>query len=146
MRLRDAVEWGCAMVLAAVFGGAAVPKILAPRSFALMVFRYQILPYTWINAVAIFLPWIELATAIALLVPGRWRRGGALISFAMLLVFSAALLFNLARGINVACGCFSVDPDAAHNALVSVIRDFALTAIAAVTLWLPRDPVMPSAS
>jgi hypothetical protein len=142
---RAMVEWICAIALAAVFAGASVSKILAPHSFALMVFRYQILPYALVNVAAIYLPWIELVTALALLAPGRWRRGAALMALAMLIVFTSALLFSLARGINVACGCFSVDPDATHNAIASVIRDFGLIALAAVTLWLPRDSSEPAA-
>lgn len=136
MKWRDTVEWIGALALAGVFGVAAIPKIANPESFALMVFRYKILPYALVNLAAIYLPWIELAIAMALLWPGRSRRGAALLALLLLVVFWAALLFNLARGINVACGCFSVDPDARHNAALSLIRDTLLIACAAVTFWL----------
>lgn len=142
MKARAILEWTGAVALAIVFMGAAIPKILDPHNFALIVFRYQILPYALVNVAAIYLPWIELVLAVALMWPGRARRGASLLAVLLLLVFSSALVFNLARGINVACGCFSVNPDARHNAIASIARDAVFLALAVATFWCStRDTV-----
>lgn len=131
--MRRAIEWLCAILLAVVFLAACIPKIASPHDFAVAVFRYQILPHGLINLAAIYLPWLELVSAVALLAPG-WRRGAALILFAMLAVFAAAMAFNLARGVNVSCGCFSVGEDAAVSGWWNVARNIALMAAAFVVL------------
>ncbi len=99
------------LVLGIMFLAACLPKILHPHEFALMLFRYQMLPYSCINLIAIFMPWIELIAALALLWP-RYSEGATVLLLGMLLVFTTAIVINLFRGINMACGCFSVDPNA----------------------------------
>ena len=64
----------CRLILAVIFLLASAPKIIAPHEFAIAVFRYQLLPDAAINLMAIFLPWIELVAAIAILIPARQRR------------------------------------------------------------------------
>lgn len=139
--MRRSLAWLCSIALAAVFAAACVPKIMAPHDFALMVFRYQLLPFALINIVAIYLPWLELASAVGLLFPAS-RRGAALVILAMLAVFTAALIFNIARGINIACGCFSVDESASVSGWWNVARNALLIALALVALRVrpAREP------
>ena len=113
---------------------AAVPKIIKPHDFAVAVFRYQLLPDAAINLAAIFLPWIELIAAIAILVP-RTRGGAAAILAALLAVFTAAIAINLVRGINISCGCFTLDADAGPIGWEEVARDLVFLALAGIVLW-----------
>jgi uncharacterized membrane protein YphA (DoxX/SURF4 family) len=115
----------CRLVVAAVFIAASIPKILEPHAFAVAVFRYQMLPFSLINLMAIFLPWIELVAGIALLAP-RWTPPAAAIILGMLIVFTVAIAVSQARGINIACGCFSVDPDAKHIGWWNLVRNSGL--------------------
>lgn len=131
--MRRALVILSSFALAVVFAWACIPKILAPHDFAVMVFRYQLLPFALINLVAIYLPWVELVSAAAVLFPAT-RRGAALILLVMLAVFTGALILNIARGINVACGCFSVDESAAVSGWWNVARNAALMAAALVVL------------
>lgn len=124
---------GCRLVLAAVFIGAAVLKILHPHDFALAVFRYQMLPYPWVNLAALTLPWIELLSGLALLLVPRLRDAAAAIILALLLVFTTAIAVNLARGVSIACGCFSVDPAAEKMGYWNLVRNAALILMAAWT-------------
>jgi uncharacterized membrane protein len=101
-------------VLAAVFIAAALPKICSPHDFAVAVFRYQMLPYAWVNAAALFLPWLELLCAVALIAAPRFRDAALTMILGLLLVFTAAIAINLYRGIDTACGCFTVKPGARH--------------------------------
>ena len=92
--------------LAVVFLGACIHKIVDPRAFAIDVATYDILPLVLVNLVAITLPWVELVAAVMLLI--GWRvRAGALLINGMMLVFLAALLIALARGLDMSCGCFA---------------------------------------
>lgn len=95
------------LALGALFAAAAIPKIADPPAFAHMVYNYRLLPGAAINAVAIALPWVELAAGAALLF-GFWKRTAAGIAGLLLLAFIAALSVNLARGNPVNCGCFSL--------------------------------------
>ncbi len=96
-------------IVAGSFLAASLPKIAQPDAFALAVFRYHLLPDSLVNLAAITLPWIELTTAVALLVGGSYRRPALCVVLALLVIFSAALAINLARGLDIACGCFTVD-------------------------------------
>ena len=124
----------CRLILAVVFLLASVPKIISPHDFAIAVFRYQLLPDAAINLMAIFLPWIELVAAIALLFP-RAGDGAAAILFGLLTVFTVAISIDLIRGINISCGCFTLDSDAGPIGWWEVVRDVGFMAAAGFVLW-----------
>ncbi|MDP2960428.1 MAG: MauE/DoxX family redox-associated membrane protein, partial [candidate division Zixibacteria bacterium] len=48
-----------------------------------------------------------------------------LISF-LLILFIIALSVNFLRGLDIACGCFTTDPDAKKEGAELLIRDFVL--------------------
>jgi putative oxidoreductase len=95
------------VVLGLVFISSASTKIAAPPAFAEMIWNYRILPGFLVNPLAIMLPWLEFAAGIGL-VFGVMQKGAALLIALMLLTFIVALASDLARGIAVDCGCFSV--------------------------------------
>jgi uncharacterized membrane protein YphA (DoxX/SURF4 family) len=95
------------LILGAIFIYAAIDKILHPEAFAKAVYNYRILPHLLINSTAIVLPWLELILGI-FLVLGLFREGGVGLVTFLLLVFLGAMAFNLARGLNIDCGCFSI--------------------------------------
>ena len=129
-RDRPLFGWLARLALAAVFLAACIAKIRDPETFALSVHRYRLLPGGMVNALAILLPWLELTTGIAILLPlSRWRAAGALLLFLMLAVFTGAISLNLARGIEASCGCFTTRADAAVSDAWNLLRNGAL-------LWL----------
>jgi uncharacterized membrane protein YphA (DoxX/SURF4 family) len=93
--------------LGGIFVYASYDKIIHPVPFAEIVYNYQILPDPLVNPASLFLPWIELLVGFSLIL-GVWVRGAVLISNLLLLVFFSALLFNMARGLDIDCGCFTV--------------------------------------
>lgn len=117
--------------LAALFIYAGLPKIIAPQAFALVVFRFHLLPGDMINTVALLLPWLEIFAALALLLP-TWRRAGMAWLIAMLAIATAALAISLARGLDIDCGCFTLQPGRSHIGWWSLARN---TALIALTLW-----------
>ena len=134
--VRPLFWWLSRIAVAAIFLGACIAKIRDPAAFALSVYRYRILPDALINLVAIWLPWIELLTGIAILLPARRLRGAAafLIS-GMLAVFTVAISLNLLRGIEASCGCFSTRADAAVSDHWNLVRNASLLWLSAA-IWL----------
>jgi len=92
-------------VLAALFVVAGISKIADPPGFAHEVHNYRLLPGGAVNALALWLPWLEVVTGLALFL-GRARRAAATILGILLVVFIGALSINLARRHPVDCGCF----------------------------------------
>jgi len=98
------------LIMAGIFIYASIDKIAHPAAFAKDVYNYQILPDALINLTALVLPWLELLLGLCLLA-GVWMPGAVLSANGLLLVFFSALLFNMARGLDVNCGCFSTGSD-----------------------------------
>jgi uncharacterized membrane protein YphA (DoxX/SURF4 family) len=128
------------VVLGGIFLYASSSKLVDPRPFVTIIWNYRLLPPGAVNAVAIFLPWLELLVGLGLIVGVR-RRAAALWATGLLVGFTAALLVNAVRGFDVACGCFSTSSEDTSNAWLLVLRDLPMLA-AAAWLWLfPPRPV-----
>jgi len=112
------------LFLGGVFAYASDEKISHPVPFAEIVYNYQVLPDLVVNLAALLLPWIELLVGLALIL-GIWLPGAVLVSNLLLLVFFSALVFNLSRGLDIDCGCFtaSLGPSSAGNMIWYLLRD-----------------------
>lgn len=119
-------------IVGGVFIAASYHKILDPGEFALSIYHYQLMPFDLINGLALILPWLELLAGVALILAPGWRRGAIVVLAGLLIVFTAAIGLNMARGIDVACGCFSSDPKAAHTTWLGILRNLSLLVLAAV--------------
>ena len=95
------------LFLGGIFVYASYDKILHPVPFAEIVYNYQILPDVLVNLASLFLPWLELLVGLSLIM-SIWLPGAVLICNALLLIFFTTLLFNMARGLDIDCGCFTV--------------------------------------
>lgn len=93
------------LVMAGIFIYASIDKIAHPAAFAKDVYNYQILPDALIYLTALVLPWLELLLGLCLLA-GIWLPGAVLTVNGLLILFLIAFIFNLARGLDVNCGCF----------------------------------------
>jgi len=126
------------LAVAAVLVWAGVPKLLDPVAFANDISNYHLLPDVVLGPAAVLTPVIELVVAAAL-VAGVHARGGALVAAAMFLVFTAAMLQAMARGIDLDCGCFGRDASA-RVGWTSVARNAALLAASALVVMAPDAP------
>jgi uncharacterized membrane protein YphA (DoxX/SURF4 family) len=113
------------LFLGAIFIYASVDKIAHPADFARAIFYYRILPVYLVNILAVVLPWAELFAGI-LLILGIFTRSSALLIDAMLLVFIVAISHNVLRGVDIACGCFTVSPVAQKHGLSLLYRDIGM--------------------
>jgi uncharacterized membrane protein YphA (DoxX/SURF4 family) len=125
------------LILGFVFIYASIDKILHPGKFAEIIYNYQILPDLLINPTAIVLPWLELILGAFLLV-GIWLPGAVFLTNLLLAVFLGAMVFNLARGLDIHCGCFTTTVDlgdAAAPMVWYVIRDSLFIIPGIFLLW-----------
>ena len=121
-------------ILGGVFVYASFDKILHPEAFAEAVYNYQILPDKLINLTAIVLPCLELVLGIFLII-NFWMPGTVLMSNLLLMTFIGALLFNMARGLNINCGCFSTTAVESSMNVLTVLRDASFLAISGYLLY-----------
>jgi uncharacterized membrane protein YphA (DoxX/SURF4 family) len=124
----------CRLVVGVVFIYASLDKVAHPAAFAEIVNNYQILPHSLINITAILLPWIELVAGL-LLVLGVWSRGNSLIFSVMLIVFIAAIGYNISRGLDFNCGCFDVSEDGMRIGWTKIWQNIVLLALSLHVLF-----------
>ena len=118
--------WILRLALGGLFIAAAIPKIVAPHEFAIAIYHYQMVPHLWINGMAIFLPWLELALGACLIIAPPLRRGSAFLLLVLLVIFTTAIGAALYRGIDITCGCFSVSGKGHHIGWLNLARNAAL--------------------
>ena len=126
------------IVLGAVFMYASFDKLANPEAFADIIDNYHLLPYQLVNALAIFLPWLEFITGL-LLVTGKWIKGSLLLYTTMLVVFIIALSQALIRGLDISCGCFSVHPSSTSEVWLRILEDLVLLAVSIFLFKYTKD-------
>lgn len=131
------------IILGLIFIFASWDKVLEPAAFAKVVANYQILPEVLVTPAAIFLPWLELTCGICL-VANRWTGGSAIIVTALIVIFTAAIGFNIYRGMDVACGCFTLDQNAPAGMWLYLLRDVIFLVMAVSTLRYAHTNKIPA--
>ncbi len=95
-------RWG----LGIIFIYAGCVKLLEPRTFAVLIEAYGILPQVLLMPVAVVLPALEVAGGIGLLCE---IEGSLAVIAGLLLLFIAILGYGIRMGLDVDCGCFGPD-------------------------------------
>jgi putative oxidoreductase len=126
------------VALGLVFILASIDKIQNPDGFARAIANYRLLPYEFIHAIAIVLPWIEVVTG-SLLLLGIWTKANALLTSAMLLVFIFAIGQSLWRHLDISCGCFSSAPGANKMTMWTLYWDIIWFSWGVLLLLFGRD-------
>ena len=133
-RLPRWLLWLLALAVAGTFVVASLDKIANPGDFAQSVFYYRMVPLPLLHPFAMFIPWLELVLGLALIL-GFWRRGAALLTAGLLLVFIIAIIAALARGLDISCGCFGTG----HTVgLDLILRDALMLAACLIVLFYRR--------
>jgi uncharacterized membrane protein YphA (DoxX/SURF4 family) len=131
------------VVLGCIFVWASWQKILDPPAFARTIANYQIVSDAAGNLAALTLPWIELVCGLCLII-NRLTRGSALIATVLLAVFMGALGYDIHRGVDVNCGCFTLDETAPGNMWLYLLRDIVFLAMAVTVMCRPRVERQPT--
>lgn len=131
------------LALGLIFIIAAWPKIADPPSFAHMIYNYRVLPAALINISSLVMPWLEIVVGLALVI-GIWTRPARTLIALMLVVFIAALSFNLLRGNAIDCGCFNVSlanrsyEQRLGDMRLDIFRDLGMLLMCAQLWWADR--------
>lgn len=128
----------CRIVLGGVFVYASWDKILDPAAFAQIIVNYQIVSSGIANLSALFLPWLELVCGICLII-NRLPNGSAIIIAGLMVVFMGALGYNIYRGIDVSCGCFTLTEEAPGSMWFYMLRDVIFLAMAIGVMLYRRN-------
>jgi len=115
-------------ILAGVFIYAGCIKLLEPKTFAVLIGAYGVVPEGMLMSVAIVLPALEVVAGIGLLFDiGRSLE----VVTALLVLFIAILGYGIWMGLDVDCGCFgpaSPEAHAFHGLRRSLYRDLVMLA------------------
>lgn len=134
------VQLLCRFILGGLFIYASIDKIANPKAFAAIVYNYKLLPDAFINFFAVLLPWLEIVAGI-MLVTGIYIRAAAYLLSELLMVFIVAISFNLIRGLDFDCGCFTtvVTSGAKSDPVGLLIRDILLLIPGLVILFFYKQ-------
>ena len=91
--------------LSFIFIYAGIEKISNPGDFAQAIANYKMLPVSFVNIIALTLPWIEVISGILLLF-GVSVKENSFIVTVLLGIFILAIAISLFRGLDISCGCF----------------------------------------
>ncbi|MBN1782979.1 DoxX family membrane protein [bacterium] len=87
---------------------ASVDKILHPVDFAGMVANYRVIGEDLSNWAAVFVPYLEVIVGL-LLIFGVWTNAAAVINSLLMAAFLGLVTQAYIRGLDISCGCFSVE-------------------------------------
>jgi uncharacterized membrane protein YphA (DoxX/SURF4 family) len=126
------------VLLGALFLYAAGQKLFVSgvAQFAVEVGNYKLLPESLVLMVAYFLPWLEAAAGICLML-NFWREGASVCAIGMTLVFCGGIGWAWSQGLDITCGCFG-KADATVNYPSKALQ---LLAQLAVAIFVAIGPV-----
>jgi putative oxidoreductase len=126
----------CQVLIGLIFAAAALGKLGDMDSFAQQVHHFRLLPVATENLVAVFLPWVELMAALALILGVR-ARAGALLTTVMMTLFTVAVLQAVVRGLDFECGCFGT-ADGSQVGVVKLAENLGMLVVAVIASLRPR--------
>jgi uncharacterized membrane protein len=111
--------------LSVVFLYSGILKLLDPKSFAVVIEAYSLIPEAWLMPVAVILPALEIIAAFGLVWDIRWSLETIT---GLLILFMMILGYGIYMGLDVDCGCFGPDdPEQAFSGLRQTLyRDFVM--------------------
>ncbi len=114
------------LVLGITFIVASYPKIEDPAGFAKILYGYAVFPEISINLLAIIVPFIELVIGFSIIMRLFPQSALIIINF-LLAAFIVLISFNLLRGHEFDCGCFSMAGQTGIKyAVMLLVRDLLL--------------------
>lgn len=122
------------LIVGGVFIWASVDKLMNQEEFSRAIYNYKFLPESLINIFAIMLPYLELFCGI-LLIFGIFKGGSSLIITLMLLMFIIALSQAYLRGLDISCGCFSLETVSQKSDISLRIFEDILLIIASIIIF-----------
>jgi uncharacterized membrane protein YphA (DoxX/SURF4 family) len=129
MKIRKIIYILARLFIGGMFIYTGITHWAEPAAFAKAISAYRILPDALlVNLAAMTMPPIEIIAGFCV-VSGIFIEGGALAISGMMAIFTAALIASLIRGLDISCGCFTTDPNAAKITWWYLLRDVTILAV-----------------
>ena len=123
------------LIVGGFFVFASLDKLMNQEAFARAIYNYKFLPDIFINIFAIIIPYIELITGL-LLIAGIFKRGSSFLISFMLVIFIIALSQAYAKGLDINCGCFSLETVGQKDDILLRIVEDILLLIASIIIYI----------
>lgn len=130
------------LIVGGFFIAASVSKLLNQEEFARAIYNYKV-PYfdPFINISAIIIPSLELVTGVFLII-GVYKRGSSLIISVLLVMFIILLSQAYARGLDISCGCFSLETVGQKSDILQRIIEDVLLLIASIMIFKNSNKII----
>lgn len=125
---------GIRFLLGGIFVWSGLAKIRQPYDFLSNVYDYELVGAKLGLLVAVVLPWLEVLVGAALLI-GLFAGGGMLGAFFLCALFVGVQSSALARGLTIACGCFSATSAGLISYTTLIRTSLLLLASGAILGW-----------
>jgi len=126
------------VIVGGIFIYSSIGKLFSPEEFAKIIYNYDFLPLFLVNIFAITFSYLQFVTGV-LLIFGVFKKGNSAILITLLVVFLIALIQAYARGLDINCGCFSLDTDVSKNDILERIVEDVILLIPAVIIFIFSD-------
>jgi uncharacterized membrane protein YphA (DoxX/SURF4 family) len=124
------------IVYVVLFLYAGVNKLLEPRSFAIVIDAFGLVPDPLIMPIAVALPILEIGAAVGLLFDVRGSLGALT---GLLVFFIVVVSYGMSMGLDIDCGCFGpgdLEGEAYSGLRPALYRNLILTVgIAYLYTW-----------
>lgn len=123
------------LILGYIFVTYGMGKILAPEKFASEIANYALFPEFALNLIALILPWLEFIAGL-LLVLGLRLKSSSAISGILMASFILSVLWAMALGLDINCGCSSTAPQ--KVGLPKLLENLGLLLLSALIFIFPE--------
>ena len=127
------------VIIGGLFIYASLDKLFNPGEFATIIKNYQILPLELVNIFGIVLPYVEFLAG-TFLVFGIFKKGSSFIISLLLVVFLIGLIKAQITGLDINCGCFSIDSNAPKSDISIRIIEDILMLIGSLLIYFFCEP------
>lgn len=97
------------LIIGYIFITYGIGKISNPGKFANEIANYSLFPESLLNIFAIILPWLEVIVGIMVTL-GMRLKSSSFIAGLLMISFIFAVLWAIAMGLDINCGCSSTNP------------------------------------
>ncbi|MDQ3194328.1 MAG: DoxX family membrane protein [Bacteroidota bacterium] len=129
------------IIVGGVFIYASLDKLMNQEEFSKAIFNYKFLPDIFINIFAIVIPYLELIAGV-LLVLGIFKRGSSFTFILLLIVFIIALTQAYIRGLDISCGCFSLETVGQKSDILLRIAEDILLLAASTIIFIKSNIII----
>lgn len=95
------------LIIGGIFLTAGLAKISDPVSFLLTLRKFDLFPDISARFLAVYLPWLEFVIGFFIIL-GMLHRAGSVLLALLNILFAAAILSVIMRGMEIDCGCFGL--------------------------------------